>query len=187
MQPDAAITGQLVAWRHGEVGARDRLFHLVYDDLRRIAHHQLSREDSGHTLDSNALVHEAYLRLVDQTRVEWQDRAHFFAIAAQAMRRILIDHARRYQALRRGGGARNVSLGDEAQVAERSGMLLALEEGLERLAAVEPRLSQVVECRYFAGYTDEETARALGVTARTVRRDWARARAWLYGELHQSG
>jgi RNA polymerase sigma factor (TIGR02999 family) len=180
LDADADITGQLVAWRGGDALARDRLFHLVYGELRRIAHRQLGREETGHTLDTNALVHEAYLRLVDQTRVEWEDRSHFFAIAAQAMRRILIDYARRYQALRRGGGLRRVSLGEEAAVLERSETLLALDEGLERLAALDPRLSQVVECRYFAGFTEEETAEALGVTPRTVRRDWVKARAWLY-------
>lgn len=183
MGVDADITGQLVAWRGGDAVARDRLFDMVYGDLRRIAHHQLDREETGHTLDTNALVHEAYLRLVDQTCVDWQDRAHFFAIAAQAMRRILVDYARRYHALRRGGGLRRVSLGEEAAVAERSETLLALDEALERLAAIDRRLSEVVECRYFASFTEEETAEALGVTTRTVRRDWVKARAWLYLNL----
>ena len=183
MDTARAITDQLVAWRAGEAGAQDRLFQLVYDDLRRIAHRQLGREVTGHTLDTHGLVHEAYLRLVEQTRVDWQDRSHFFAVAAQAMRRILIDHARRYLTQRRGGGVAGVVPAEDAVVAERSEALLALDECLVQLASSEPRLSRVVECRYFAGYTEEETARVLGVTARTVRRDWVRARAWLYLQL----
>jgi RNA polymerase sigma factor (TIGR02999 family) len=153
--------------------------------LRLIAHRQLQAERPGHTLGTTGLVHETYLRLVDQTRVEWRDRGHFFALAARAMRRILVDYARRYRTLRRGGGLRRVAFEeDDAAIAERGETLLALDEALERLAAVDGRLSRVVECRYFGGLTDEETAEALGVTARTVQRDWVKARRWLYLELH---
>jgi RNA polymerase sigma factor (TIGR02999 family) len=129
-------------------------------------------------------VHETYLKLVDQTRVEWHDRAQFFALAARAMRRVLVDYARRYGALQRGGGLKRVPLTEDAALAERGEALLCLDEALERLALHNRRLSQVVECRYFAGMTEEETAEGLGVTTRTVQRDWAKARAWLYLELH---
>jgi RNA polymerase sigma factor (TIGR02999 family) len=129
-------------------------------------------------------VHETYLKLVDQTRVEWRDRAHFFRVASWAMRRILVDYARRYRALRRGGGLRRVELeSDEAAVAERSERLIALDEALERLAAVSRRMSDVVECRFFGGLSEEETAEALGMTIRTVQRDWAKAKGLLYLEL----
>jgi len=181
------ITDLLVQIRNGNPEAMDRLYSLVYEQLRRMAHRQLRAERPGHTLGTTGLVHETYLRLVDQTHVEWQDRAHFFAVAARAMRRILVDYARRYRALRRGGGLHRVALTEEAAVAERGETLLALDEALERLAALNGRLSQVVECRYFAGFTEEETAEALGVTTRTVQRDWAKARGWLYLELRGDG
>lgn len=164
--------------------ADDRLFGVVYGELRRIARRQLAREGEGHTLETTALVHEAYLRLIDQSRAQFADRAHFFAVAAQMMRRVLIDHARRIRAAKRGGEWRRVDL-DRAEipVEERAGTLLQLDEALSRLAAVNPRLSQVVECRYFGGMTEEETAAALGVTDRTVRRDWVKAKGWLYAEM----
>ena len=183
MDADPAVTDQLLAWRAGDALAGDRFFELVYDRLRRMAHRQLGAERDGHTLDTNALVHEAFLRLVDQTRVEWNDRAHFFAVAAQAMRRILVDSARRVGAVRHGGGLQRISLDDEAAMIGRSETLLALDEALDRLAELNERLSRVVECRYFAGLTEEETAAALGVTSRTVQRDWVKARAWLSIEL----
>jgi RNA polymerase sigma factor (TIGR02999 family) len=180
-----SITDLLLQIRGGDAEALNRLFPLVYAPLRLIAHRQLQAERPGHTLGTTGLVHETYLRLVDQTRVEWRDRGHFFALAARAMRRILVDYARRYRALRRGGGLHRVALDeDDTAIAERGETLLALDEALERLAAVNSRLSQVVECRYFGGLTDEETAEALGVTSRTVQRDWAKARGWLYLELH---
>jgi len=179
------ITGLLVQLRGGDPEALNRLFPLVYAQLRLIAHRQLQAERPGHTLGTTGLVHETYLKLVDQTRVEWRDRGHFFALAARAMRRILVDYARRYRALRRGGGLQRVAFEeDDAAIAERGETLLALDEALERLAALNERLGQVVECRYFGGLTEEETAEALGVTARTVQRDWAKARGWLYLELH---
>jgi RNA polymerase sigma factor (TIGR02999 family) len=130
-------------------------------------------------------VHETYLKLVDQTRVQWRDRAHFFALAARAMRQILVDYARRYRAQRRGGGMRQVSLAEApASEEQQAELVLAVHEALERLSAMNHRLSQVVECRYFAGLTEEETALALGVSARTVERDWVKARGWLYQELN---
>lgn len=161
----------------------DRLFPVVYEELRRIAHYHLAGERPGHTLGTTGLVHESYLKLVDQTRVQWRDRGHFFRVASWAMRRILVDYARTAQALRRGGGQRPVTLDEEQAGAERGVALVALDEALHRLAAVDKRLSQVVECRYFGGLTEEETAVALGVSARTVERDWIKARSWLRLEL----
>ena len=177
------ITDLLVQIRGGSPDAMDRLFHSVYGKLRQIAGRQLRGERPGHSLGTTGLVHETYLKLADQTRVQWQDRTHFYRVAARAMRRILVDYARRYRAQRRGGELRRVSLDEDATVAERGETLLALDEALERLAAKNERLSSVVECRYFGGLTEEETAEALGVTTRTVQRDWAKARGWLYLEL----
>ena len=191
MESDHDITDLLIAWRSGERGAFDRLFSLVYDELRRVAHRQLGREREGHTLDTTALVNEAYLRLVDQTRAQWADRAQFFAVAARAMRRILVDHARRHQALKRGGAPARVSfdddaLADAARVAdERADTLLALDDALTRLADLDERLCRVVECRFFAGFTEEETAEVLAITPRTVRRDWVKAKGWLYQALRE--
>jgi RNA polymerase sigma factor (TIGR02999 family) len=166
----------------------DRLMPLVYEQLRRMAHRQLGAEPAGHTLTATALVHEAWLKLADQTHAQWHDRANFFAIASQAMRRILIDVARRHRAARRGGldGAppTPVSLDAvELSVTERADALLALDEALERLARTEPRLARVVECRFFAGLTELETAHALAVSRRTVAREWALAKGWLYQDL----
>ena len=178
------ITDLLLQLRDDGPEAMDRLFPLVYAELRRIAHRRLQGERPDHTLGTTGLVHETYLRLVDQTRVEWRDRAHFFRVASWAMRRILVDYARRYRALRRGGGLRRVALEEEdAAVAERGERLMALDEALERLAGVSKRMSEIVECRYFGGLTEEETAEALGTTTRTVQRDWAKARGWLHLEL----
>ena len=191
MSNDHDITGLLMAWRSGDEKALDQLFPRVYDELRHIAHRHLGRERGGHTLGTTALVNEAYLKLVDQTRAQWSDRAHFFAVAARVMRRILVDYARRHQAQKRGGAAQPVSLGDEAignasRVAdERADMLLALDEALTRLAELDERLSRVVECRFFGGLTEEETAEALSVTARTVRRDWVKAKVWLHQALRE--
>lgn len=177
------ITELLLRLREGDPGALDRLMPLVYDQLRRIAHRHLQGERPGHTLGSTGLVHETYMKLVDQTRVEWRDRNHFYRVASWAMRRILVDYARRYGALRRGGGLERVPLGHDAPSADREEMLVALDEALERLTTVNSRLCQVVECRYFAGLTEEETAEALGVGLRTVQRDWVKARGWLALEL----
>jgi RNA polymerase sigma-70 factor, ECF subfamily len=178
------VTDLLLQLRDGGTEAMDRLFSLVYEELRRIAHRQLQLERPGHTLGTTGLVHETYVRMVDQTRVEWRDRAQFFGAAAWAMRRILVDYARRNRAARRGGGVPRLTLDDDLPAAERGELVLALDEALERLAALDRRLSQVVECRYFGGLTEEETAGVLGVTRRTVQRDWAKARGWLLLEMN---
>ena len=184
-----SVTEALVALRNRAPGAMDRLMPLVYEQLRRIAHRQLGSEATGHTLSTTGLVHEAYLRLADQTRAQWQDRARFFAVAAVAMRRVLVDYARRHRAARRGGsredGAlRPVSLEDvEIPVAERAAVIIALDEALDQLSLMDARLAQIVECRFFGGLTEAETAVALGVSQRTVARDWVTARAWLHQEL----
>ncbi len=165
--------------------AADRLYRLVYDELRAVAVRRLAAERADHTLTPTALVHEAYIRLVDQDRVEWRGRAHFFAIAARMMRRILVDHARRKQAERRGGGAVHVTLGSAggSDDDERIHDLLALHDALERLAALDDRQASVVELRFFGGLEVEETAHVLDVSPSTVKRDWAFARAWLLAEL----
>ena len=175
--------------RDGDVAALDRLLPLVYDELRAIARRELRRRQPGGTLDTTALVHEAYLKLVDRSCVRPADRAHFLGIAARAMRQVLVDHARRHAAAKRGGDVARVTF-DEGAVAgplaadERADALLALDEALTRLAALSERLGRVVECRFFGGLSEQETADALGVTTRTVRRDWVKARAWLHRELH---
>lgn len=183
METPHDITGLLVEFRNGDRQAFHRLLPLVYDDLRQIAHRLLRREQEGHTLSTTALVHEAYFRLVDQQRVDWNDRGHFYAIAATAMRRVLIDYARRQRASKRDGG-QALSLDDVPTLAdERAEELLAVEAALTRLALLNERLARVVECRFFGGLTAEETAVALRVTTRTVERDWAKAKIWLYQEL----
>lgn len=178
------VTQLLLAWSDGDQAALEKLVPLVYEELHRLAHRYISRERSGYTLQTTALAHEAYLRLVDVKGVRWQNRAHFFAVAAQSMRRILVDLARARHNVKRGGGAQQVSL-DEVLVAspERGANLLALDEALSRLAALNPRQSQVVELRYFGGLTEEEVAEVLKVSPRTVRSDWSLARVWLYREL----
>lgn len=178
------VTQLLLAWSDGDQSALEKLVPLVYEELHRLAHRYISRERHGHTLQTTALAHEAYLRLVDVKGVRWQNRAHFFAVAAQSMRRILVDLARARHNVKRGGGAQQVSL-DEVLVAspERGANLLALDEALSRLAALNPRQSQVVELRYFGGLTEEEVAEVLKVSPRTVRSDWSLARVWLYREL----
>jgi RNA polymerase sigma factor (TIGR02999 family) len=161
-------------------------FPLVYDELRQVAHRHLEREADGHTLSTTALVHEAYLRLRDQESGAFNDRTHFFAIAARAMRRILVDHARRHHAVKRGNGAQRVPLESLEGLAidERAGLLVALDEALVRLEALDARQAQVVELRFFGGLTEEETAHAIGIGLRTVKRDWAKARSWLYQSLY---
>jgi RNA polymerase sigma factor (TIGR02999 family) len=178
------ITELLRGLRRGEPDAMERLMPLVYDELRRIAHRQLGRERDEHTVGTTALVHEAYLRLVDQRRTEWNDRAHFYGVASQAMRRVLLDYARRHRAAKRDGTLRQVPLDDAVLAAEeRADELLALDEALRRLAEVAPRLARVVELRFFGGLTEADAGTVLGVDARTVRRDWVKARAWLHQEL----
>jgi RNA polymerase sigma factor (TIGR02999 family) len=180
----AGVTQLLIAYRDGDRDAFDRLVPMVYEDLRRIARRQLRRGAPGQTLNTTGLVHEAYLKLVDPAKVDWQGRGHFLAVSARAMRQVIIGYARKRSAGKRGGGERPVTL-DEAQIAvdDQAERLLALDRALERLGGKDPRLAQVVECRFFAGLSEEETAQALGVSLRTAQRDWMRARAWLKEEL----
>jgi RNA polymerase sigma factor (TIGR02999 family) len=178
------VTQLLIAWSDGEEEALEKLVPLVYDELRRIARRYMKREGAGHTLQTTALVNEAYLRLIEQKETKWRNRAHFFAISAQLMRRILVSMARARYADKRGGDARQVSL-DEALVIseERAAELVALDEAMDELAALDPRRSRVVELRYFGGLSVEETAEVLKISPETVMRDWKRAKAWLYAEL----
>ena len=182
--PPEGVTQLLIAYRGGDREAFDRLVPMVYDDLRRIARRQLRRGGPGHTLDTTGLVHEAYLKLVDPAKVDWQDRGHFLAVSARAMRQVIIGYARKRSAAKRGGGERPVTP-DEAQIAvdDQAERLLALDRALERLGSRDERLARVVECRFFAGLSEEETAQALAVSLRTAQRDWMRARAWLKEEL----
>jgi RNA polymerase sigma-70 factor (ECF subfamily) len=176
------VTPLLRAWSEGNEQALERLIPLVYRELHRIARGCMARENPNQTLQATALVNEAYLRLVDVRHVHWQDRAHFFALCARAMRRILVDHARSRASLKR--GARQVCLElDEGKAAGKSANLLELDDALTRLAALDPRKSQVVELRFFGGLSEVETAAALGVSEETVQRDWRMARTWLYREL----
>jgi RNA polymerase sigma factor (TIGR02999 family) len=174
------VTRLLVAWGNGDQAALDELIPLVYDELRRLAGRYMRRENRGHTLQTSALVNEAYLRLIDQKSVEWQNRAHFFGVAAQLMRRILVDHARGRLRAKRGGGAQMVSLAEQAAMSEEVAEVVALDEALERLAELDPRKSQIVEMKFFAGLTNEEVAEVLKVTTRTVEREWRKAKAWLH-------
>lgn len=181
------ITDLLLEWSAGEAGALDRLMPVVNAELRRLARRYLARESPGHTLQPTALVNELYIRLVDRRRVQWQNRAHFFGFAAQTMRRILVDHARAQRAAKRGSGIPTVTL-DEA-VALPSGPdvdLIALDDALNALARMDQRQSRIVELRFFAGLTLQETAEVLDIGEATVSRDWASARAWLYRELTRS-
>lgn len=186
------IAAALEALRRDAPQGMDRLIPVVYSELRRIAHRQLASEATGHTLSTTALVHEAYFRLAEQRQTDWVNPAQFFALASRIMRRVLIDHARQQRAARRGGPDRHpVSLRDAEEggdadalaVAARGDELLALDEALEQLAAVDPRAARVVECRFFGGLTEAETAHALGVSTRTVANDWLMARGWLYRVL----
>jgi RNA polymerase sigma-70 factor, ECF subfamily len=178
------ITRLLRQHAKGDREAFDRLMPLVSDRLRVIARHQLARAGRPQTLDTLSLVHEAYLQLADDTGIEWQDRGHFYAVCARAMRRILVDAARRRGAAKRGGGLPHLSLEPGmASVEEQSELVLAVDRALERLASFNPRLELLVECRFFAGMTEEETAQALEISVRTAQRDWLRARAWLQKEL----
>jgi RNA polymerase sigma factor (TIGR02999 family) len=178
------ITHLLLAWNDGDQAALDKLVPLVYGELRRIARRYMNRESPGHLLQTTALVNEAYMRLIDADQVKWQNRAHFFAISARVMRRILVDFARRSDKLKRGGKTVEVSL-DEALVvsANRGADLVAIDDALTTLSALDPRQSQVVELRFFGGLKDNEIAEVLKVSHGTVRRDWRLARAWLHREL----
>jgi RNA polymerase sigma-70 factor (ECF subfamily) len=178
------VTQLLKDWSSGDEGALGKLIPLVQPELHRLAQHYLSREHGGHTLQTTALLNEAYLRLVDDPTRNWQNRTHFVAATAQLMRRIMVDHAREHRSLKRGGGALKVPLDDVALVTEtRSEELLALDEALEKLAALDPRKGQIVELRYFGGLTVEETAAFLKLSDRTVKREWRMAKVWLYRTL----
>jgi len=178
------VTQLLEHWSGGDAGALENLIPLVQPELHRLAHHYMSRESIGHTLQTTALLNEAYLRLVDDPTRTWQNRTHFIAVAAQLMRRIMVDHARERRALKRGGGALQVSLDDVALVTEtRSEELLALDEALEKLAVQDLRKSKIVELRYFGGLSVEETAAFLKLSPRTVKREWRMAKVWLYRAL----
>jgi len=176
------VTPLLRAWSEGDAQALNRLVPLVYRELHRIARGCMARERPNHTLQATALVNETYMRLVDAQEVSWQDRTHFFALCARAMRRILVDHARSRASLKRGAGQICLEL-DEGRAAGKSANLLELDDALNRLAALDPRKSQVVELRFFGGLSEVETAAALGVSEETVQRDWRLARVWLYREL----
>lgn len=180
---DNDVSKLLHAWSNGDGSALERLAPIVYDELHRLAHCYMQRERSGHSLQTTALVNEAYIRLVDYKRMQWQDRAHFFAVAAQLMRRILVDYARRHN-LKRGGNLQHVSLEEAAVVdSEQTADLAALDDAMNALARLDPRKVQVVEMRFFGGLSVEETAEVLKVSSVTVMRDWSTAKAWLYREM----
>jgi RNA polymerase sigma factor (TIGR02999 family) len=185
-RPPHEVTQLLVAWSDGDRAALDELTPLVYEELHRLAHNHMGRERQGHTLQTSALVNEAYVLLIDQRNVRWQNRAQFFSIASRLMRRILVDHARSHRYAKRGGDIRRVSL-DEAMVVaqEQAAELVALDDALKTLAAIDPRKCQVVELRFFGGMSVEESAEVLGVSAVTVMRDWSTAKAWLQREMEK--
>ncbi|REJ77489.1 MAG: RNA polymerase subunit sigma-70 [Acidobacteria bacterium] len=185
-EPQEEITQLLVAWGQGDKDALDKLMPYVYSELRRLAHAYMRRQRSDHTLQTTALVNEAYMRLIDSSRIRWQDRNHFFAMSARLMRRILVDFARAKNAQKRGGGDHKVTFDEEMPVAERKEAdLLALDEALSRLTELDDRQGRIVELKYFGGLTEDEIAEVLEVSSRTVRRDWSVARAWLFRELKQ--
>jgi RNA polymerase sigma factor (TIGR02999 family) len=189
MDTPADVTQILKAASDGNREALDRLLPLVYDELRRLAQHHLADERADHTLQATALVHEAYMRLIDQKRVVWQNRAHFFAVASQAIRRILVDHARAREAARRGGGAERLPIDAalDAAIAMPGTQILALNAALTRLADDEPDKARIVEMRFFGGLTNEEIAEVIGASLSTIERQWRFARAWLYRELDGAG
>ena len=186
--PPSTVTELLVRARSGDPAALENVFPLIYEELRRLAQQQLQREPDGHTLTPTALVHEAYMKLVDHyTRMQWTGRAHFMSVAATAMRRILVDHARGHRSLKRGGAHRRISLDAvELGAEDRAELLIAVDEALVRLKEIDGRQAQVVECRFFGGMTEEETAEALSIGLRTVKRDWAKAKSWLHKEIAAS-
>ncbi len=182
------VTRLLEAWRNGDQQAAAKLMPLVYGELKRIAQRYMSRERAGHTLQTTALVNEAYLRVVKQQEGGWKDRLHFLAVASQMMRRLLVDHARLRAKVKRGAGWDRITLaGLEVAAPEQAADVIELHDALDRLAAIDPRKAQLVELRYFGGLTVEEIAQALEIAPITVKREWAKAKAWLYGELHPGG
>ena len=181
------VTDLLARWSHGDDAALAELTPVVYEELRRLAHHHMGQQRPDHTLQTTALVNEVYLRLADQTNPTWQSRAHFFAVAARAMRQILVSYARSQRAQKRGGGALKVDFDDAALVSpEESKEIIDLHEALERLAALDSRKAQVVELKYFGGLNYDEMAEVLKISRVTVRRDWQFAKVWLYTELHDT-
>lgn len=181
------VTQLLVSWGNGNKDALDKLIPLVYAELRRLARRYMGRESPGHTLQTSALINEAYMKLVDQRNVQWQNRAHFFAVAAQVMRHILIDHARSRRYAKRGAGARKISLDDTAVLSdERAADLVALDDALTALADLDARKSRIIELRFFGGLSIEETAEILKISPVTVTREWRAARAWLRREMSSS-
>ena len=181
------VTRLLANWSHGDDAALTELTPLVYGELRRLAHHHMGGQRPDHTLQTTALVNEAYLRLADQTNPSWQDRAHFFAVAARAMRQILVNYAKSYRAQKRGGGALKIELDEAAIVSpEQSKEIVDLHEALERLVTLDSRKARVVELKYFGGLNHDEIAEVLKVSTVTVRRDWVFAKAWLHNELHNA-
>jgi RNA polymerase sigma factor (TIGR02999 family) len=179
------VTQLLLDWSNGSQAALNELIPLVDRELHRLAHHYMRQERPGHTLQTTALVNEVYLKLVDQKHVQWKNRAHFFALSAQLMRRILVDHARKRSYAKRGGGANKITFDEGMVVSQGRGKdLVALNDALERLAAIDQRKSQVVELRFFGGLSVEETGEVLGVSPLTVKRDWSMAKAWLYNSLN---
>jgi RNA polymerase sigma factor (TIGR02999 family) len=178
------VTQLLIDWSNGDQSALDKLMPLIDEELRRLAHRYMSRERAGHTLQTTALVNEAFLRLVNRKNLQWQNRAHFFGLAAQVMRTILVDHARSHASAKRGGGTRNLEL-DEAMVVsqQKASEVIALDEALKQLALIDPRQSRIVELRFFGGLTVEESAEVLNVSPVTIKREWSTAKAWLYHEL----
>jgi len=177
------ITQLLTEWGNGDRAALEKLMPLVYEELRRLAHHYLRRERAGHTLQTTALVNEAYLKLVGEREMRWQNRAHFFGVAAQMMRMVLVDYARSRRYAKRGGGARRESLDEALMVASHRAELVALDDALKGLAGIDERKSRVAELRFFGGLSVEETAEVLGVAPVTVMREWRLAKAWLHREL----
>ena len=183
-QPLIGVTQLLHRVARGDHSAEDELLRQIYGELKRLAVAQFRNERPGHTLQATALVHEAYLRLTNYQQIDWKDRVHFFAMAAKVMRRVLVDHARQRNAGKRGGPAARLTLDEDIQVTnEQCDLISGLDDALQRLAQTDPRKAKIVELRFFAGLTEEEIAKVLGISSRTVKRDWVVARAWLYGEL----
>ena len=181
------VTQLLIQWSNGDKAALDKLMPLIYEELRQLARHYMNRERAGHTLQTTALVNEAYLRLINRKQVHWQNRAHFFAIAAHLMRSILVDHARSHAYAKRGGGARKIALDEALAVSQqRAADVVALDDALKRLAEIDPQQSRIVEMKFFGGLTIEETAEVLGLSPATIKREWSTAKAWLYHELNRN-
>ena len=178
------VTQLLIDWSNGDQSAFDKLMPLIDEELRRLAHHYMSRERVGHTLQTTALVNEAFLKLVNRKNLQWQNRAHFFGLAAQVMRTILVDHARSHASAKRGGGARNLELDEALLVSQqKASEVVALDDALNQLALIDPRQSRIVELRFFGGVTVEEAAEVLHVSPVTIKREWSTAKAWLYRDL----